>query len=226
MPKNLFVAIHTEDGSPLDLLSSTWLESEAAVTGYRVLKLLGPAASRTNMSFTPTVSNSNAVLIHGIGHGTDTQFFAYGGNEVLYDNSANGVPGKEVQGKIVHLLSCSTAHGLDQAFIKAGCVVFIGYTSLVNFGTKDINIDIATADAQIEISLAAGKSVSKAIEEARGSYSKFGLATIGALLVSTPRDSTYTLPGAPQAPAPAGLPQPAVLAENQLPSRSTPTRPF
>jgi len=211
------VAIHTQDGSPLDLLSNTWLQKvPSAASQYKVLKICGPAASRTNPSFSQTVGGRNVALISGIGHGSDAEFVAYGGIEVLYSTQKKGVPRAEVAGKIVHLLSCSTAKGLDAAFISAGCLAFIGYQNLVTFGNNDVNINIATSDAQVEISLSQGRCVSDAIKDAQKCYYKLGLDPIGKLLVSNPQNCTLKLPGAPGAVAPA------ILWENTIPARSTP----
>jgi hypothetical protein len=220
MPYNEFVAIHTQFSSELTLWSATWLQvvgtalASQGPQGYFVIPIVGPDVTRKSQ-FTLVVCDSDVVLIDGIGHGDDNDFFAYNLAEVLYGNAVGGVPENEVKGKFVHFLSCSTANGLDQTFIQSQCAVFIGYTKVVPFGNSNAeNINIATADAQIDIWLAKGKTVAYAIDQAKSAYQNCGRGDIGETLVSNPPNCSLQLPGV------AGGVQPLGLAQHQIPSRS------
>ncbi len=214
---NRIVAIHTRNGSPADLLSDTWFETvnPTLKAGWKIDQLWDRLASRMDSSFSPTLLNPDVVLISGIGHGNDDAFPAFDPTEILYSTQPGGVPPAEVTGRVVHFLSCSTAHGLHTSFLKAGCAAYIGYTALVTFGGDDVNKRIAIADAQIDICLAAGQSVVDAVNAAKKCYETLGLAYIGDLLVANPDRCTFKL-GSPIVPLPPG-----VLPQNVISERTT-----
>jgi hypothetical protein len=223
MPTNQIVAIQTQDGLALQGLSSNWVELVAPnLAPYVPVYIFGTQASRqNNSSFSRTVGGADVVLITGLGHGTTDEFFAYGGSEALYSSSPGGISPGEVTGKIVHLLSCSTAGdgptgGLGAAFLAAGCAAFIGYQNLVTLaGDADFMVNLVASDGQVDISLAAGKSVSVAIQDAKNSFSIIGRPDIGNLLVSNPPDCTLKLPPITTTTAPNAL------TENVIPAHAT-----
>ena len=194
MPNNLVVAIHPRYGDPFTLLSQTWVknvERAVATNKYEVIEIFSTDASRTKPAF-DLVKNNDVVLIMGIGHGTETQFFGYGDAETLYDPTK--LPPSELKNRFVHLCACLTAVTLGGDFINAKCAAFIGYRGMITFGSDAVNTAIAVADAQIDLALAAGRSVSQAIQAAQSNFRNNGLDNIGQLLVSNPADCTLKLP--------------------------------
>lgn len=96
--------------------------------------------------------NDSVTYITGVGHGTYDCFSGYYSHPIfaVADLNAN-----LVAGKIVHLLSCSTAAGLGPDMVALGCKAFFGYCVPFTFDPANASI-FFECDAQIDIGLAKG----------------------------------------------------------------------
>lgn len=89
--------------------------------------------------------------ITGVGHGEYNVYTGQNG-EVIF--KVDKYDKEEINGKIVHLLSCVTAKELGTDFVKNGCKAFFGYEQSFVFNWKyreiffqcDSEIDFAFAD--------------------------------------------------------------------------------
>jgi hypothetical protein len=213
MPGNKIVAIQSQAGELLGSMSLIWnslltddekpphfVVPPKKSSPFIVVRLFGSDASRSeNDAFSNTVGDPDVVLITGLSHGGPDEFTGYQ-NKPLYDGSSDlSVVQSEIQGKVVHLLACSTAspHGLGAMFINAGCAAFIGYSEPVPIDdSSDAGLTtLITCDAQIEYSLLNGSSVALAVQEAKRKYHSSGLDSVGKLLVCNPENCGLSLPG-------------------------------
>jgi len=214
------LAIHSQEDSLLQDLSADWLEivTSSAVAPYELKTLLGSTASRRwNPAFTTTVGSADVVVICGLAHGSPGAFTGFQG-EILYSADPSApISADEVRGKIVHLLSCSTAQQLAQAFLAAGCVAYIGYRDLVPIkqSTPEWLMTFLRCDATIEISLAKHRSASAAVQDAKIQFQVNGLGDLAALLLCIPADSQAVL-------AQTNNSEINGLATNQIASRPLP----
>jgi hypothetical protein len=212
MGKNKIAAIHSCQGSVLTKLSKSWMDiMQPAILGsaYTIEpQLFDENASRkfNGSAFTRKISDQDVVLLTGLAHGTPEKFTGFKGETLYHDP----VPVAEAKDKIVHLLSCSTAKTLSDAFKKAQCRAFIGYTAVINIDTDQAWVTtFLTCDAQVDISLTKDKkTVAQAIQDAKGQFIKFNQQLNAALLWADPADLGKSLPG--------------VTAD--IPSRDTPTQ--
>jgi hypothetical protein len=123
------------------------------------------------LNFPPPLTNAQAdaapvsaaalqdgvVYISAVGHGTNDVFSGYFNHPVF---SVADLNPDVVRGKIVHLLSCSTATALGPDMVALGCRAFFGY--LVPFTFDPANSDLFfQCDAQIDIGLASGLNASQ-----------------------------------------------------------------
>lgn len=193
------LAIHSEEDSLLQAMSADWLTivTSSAIAPYELETLLGSSASRKwNSAFTTVVASEDVAVICGLAHGTPGAFTGFQG-EILYSAGPSGpLPAKEASGRIVHLLSCSTAQQLARAFLAAGCVAYIGYSDLVPIKQSDPVwlMTFLRCDATIELSLSKRRCASTAVQDAKAQFQINGLGDIAALLVCSPADSTAVLP--------------------------------
>ena len=192
------LAIHSQEDSLLQDLSADWLQivTSSAIAPYELKTLLGSMASRRwNPAFATVVTSADVVVICGLAHGSPGAFTGFQG-EILYSADPSApIPADEVRGKIVHLLSCSTAQQLAQAFLAAGCVAYIGYDDAVPIkqSTPEWLMTFLRCDATVEISLAKRRSASAAVKDAKAQFQLNGLGDIAALLVCNPADSSAVL---------------------------------
>lgn len=104
----------------------------------------------------------------GVGHGDSNIFTGYCNQEVLqvgdYDPTL-------VAGKIVHLLSCSTAAALGPDLVANGCVAFFGYSAPFSYdpAVSDVFFE---CDAQIDFALADGLNAGAAGDRAQALFSQ------------------------------------------------------
>jgi hypothetical protein len=220
MPDKI-LAIHSQQGTVLQGLSSKWtgIVNNQTVAPYSVLPMFGAAASRRwNSLFQQTVSDTDVVMITGLAHGSDNQFTGFKGEPLYRADPHWPIPTVEVMNKIVHLLSCSTANGLDKAFIAAKARAFIGYCKVVPLEQQSDawTTKLLTCDAQIEFSLIKGRNVSTAVQDAKIQFNLAGLPNIGAMLKSNPDNCPEGLPAI--SPALGG----ATLATRALAARALP----
>jgi hypothetical protein len=149
----------------------------------------GTIASRAKVA--PLAKDPNIVLITGAGHGKANEFLGdY--NESLFPESVYDP--REISGKIVHFLSCSTGAGLGPDFIQKGCRAFVGYNAPFEFDRSWADV-FFRCDSQIDLALADGKSVSQAVQAAKERFDveiRTSSASIAAELASR-RDSLVAL---------------------------------
>jgi len=122
--------------------------------GFAVQRCQGPLARRIYVA--PAASQPNVTYITGIGHGTyDTFTGDYYDPEFNVGNYSQ----QEVQGKIIHLISCQTAARLGPDFVSNGCRAFFGYDENFSF-QMDIADTFFKCDSEIDRAFADGLAAS------------------------------------------------------------------
>ena len=155
-----FLAIDS-NYEPLTQAGSTY--REVNVHGVLVSAGLSPVVCNGSQCqkavIEPLAVDPGVVYVTGVGHGTDAEFQGYHNWEVLavgdYDPAV-------VNGKIVHLVSCSCAQELGPDLVSNGCLAFIGYDASFVFDPNASRI-FFECDAQIDLALARGATASEAI---------------------------------------------------------------
>lgn len=130
-----------------------------AAKGFEVVSLEGANDSRAN--FIPNTKNSRTVYISGIGHGNYTTYTGNMNSPVI---QVGGYDAAEVNGKVIHLLSCETAKTLGPDTVTHGAKAFAGYTENFVFDWANANL-YWPCDSQFDISMANGKTVEQAIAD-------------------------------------------------------------
>jgi hypothetical protein len=108
------------------------------------------------------LTDPSIVFITGSGHGSDTSFTGYGDLPIF--EAGLPYPGS-VSGKIVHLLSCGSAHYLGHDFIQNGATAFFGYDANFSY-LPGISALLFDCDAQIDLALADGATAAQAMQRA------------------------------------------------------------
>jgi hypothetical protein len=80
-----------------------------------------------------------------------------------------GYDPKEVAGRVVHFLACATALDLGSDLVDKGCRAFIGYDKVFVYEEAWAEV-FFRCDAQIDLALAEGESVARAIELAKQQF--------------------------------------------------------
>jgi hypothetical protein len=129
--------------------------------GFTMAPFFGPLARR---GFVAPAAMAQAVsLLTGAGHGTYTSFTGFN-LESVYE--VNGYNPQEVNGKIVHFLSCENAQQLGPNLVQNGCRAYVGYDENFTFDPDSADL-FFQCDAQIDIGLAnrlvVGDAVTRAI---------------------------------------------------------------
>ena len=117
--------------------------------GFSLVRCQGPSACRETVA--SEASQNSIVYITGSAHGSDTACFGYDGSPIF---KVGDYQPEEVEGKVVHLLSCQTAAELGRDFVKNGCWAYFGYKAPFAldlyfpgiFLECDAEIDLAFAD--------------------------------------------------------------------------------
>jgi hypothetical protein len=120
--------------------------------GFAIQRCQGSLARRIYVA--PAARQANVIYITGIGHGTYDTFTGDYYDPVF---SAGNYSPEEVQGKIVHLLSCETAGKLGPNFVSHGCRAFFGYDENFSF-QMDIAAVFFQCDSEIDRAFADGLS--------------------------------------------------------------------
>ena len=119
------------------------------------------------------MSQSKTKYITGSGHGDTNTFFGFKQTPIL---KINAYSPKQIRGKIIHLLSCYTAHELGPDLIAKGCVAFFGYDGDFMFDPDDAE-RFLSCDSEVDIALADGNDASTAYDHAATAFLK-AIATI------------------------------------------------
>ena len=119
-----FLAIDTHGGNDIAPMSQYF---EANVypyltgKGFTQSSFFGPLAQPGYVG--PAAEDPAVSLLVGVGHGTYTSFQGF--QQAVF--SVGSYSADQVKGKIVHFLSCETAQQLGPAFVRDGCLAYIGY---------------------------------------------------------------------------------------------------
>lgn len=100
---------------------------------YLVKHLFGNSVTQTN--FRNDAKNKEICYISGFDHG-DYRIF-YGHNKSILWDSEEEIQENEVQGKIIHLLSCRSGKTLGVELVNKGAKAFFGYSENFRFWTTD-----------------------------------------------------------------------------------------
>jgi hypothetical protein len=135
-------------------------------SGYELVPPLGSGTIASRQTVAPLATDGKVILITGAGHGDRDKFLGDKDEDIFPENFYDP---KEVANKIVHFLACSTADNLGPNFIKNGCKAFIGYTAPFVFEPEWADI-FFKCDMKVDLSLAAGNSVSQAVRDAKQEF--------------------------------------------------------
>jgi len=139
--------------------------------GFCTIELEGVNNDRTH--FVSVAKSKRVVYISGIGHGNPTTYTGY--NNVPILTKCNYDPA-EVQGKILHLLSCQTAKELGPDVIKKGAKAYAGYYENFTFvydqpGTPINEMELFwVCDSAFDLMMAYGATVETAHNTTIASY--------------------------------------------------------
>ena len=118
--------------------------------GFRFVRCQGPSACRETVA--PEACRADIAYITGSAHGSDTACFGYDGSPIF--EVGNYQP-EEVDGKVVHLLSCLTAVELGPDFVTNGCRAYFGYRRPFTFPLDFTHIFLE-CDSEIDWAFADG----------------------------------------------------------------------
>ncbi len=132
---------------------------------YKIIRNQGKKANRTSVKDN-LMCFKNIRYITGVGHG-DYNLYTGHNADIVFEIGAY-LP-KEVNGRVIHLLSCRTARDLGPDFVKKGCTAFFGYTE--NFtlypGFEEI---FCRCDSEIDLAFVTGSNAKKVYENTRLIY--------------------------------------------------------
>ncbi len=126
--------------------------------GYAVDNCQGPTAVRSDVQ--RVALRPGIVYITGSGHGTAAEFQGYYRNSVYATGSYRP---EEVQGKIVHFLSCGSAERLGVEFQYNNCRAFFGYKGPYIY-CADARNRFFECDSEIDRAFAEGLAASNVFE--------------------------------------------------------------
>ena len=106
------------------------------------------------------------VYITGSGHGSEDTFM---GDQYCPIFAIGNYSSEEVQAKVIHLLSCSTAIQLGTDVVKHGCRAFFGYDNLFTITLDKADI-FFECDAEIDRTLADGSNAKEAYQRTNRLY--------------------------------------------------------
>jgi hypothetical protein len=120
--------------------------------GFRLVYRQEQAVLRENVE--SAARRDDIAYITGSAHGSDTACFGYDSLPIF--EVGNYQP-EEVDGKVVHLLSCETGTKLGPDFVKNGCRAYFGYRGNFTFRLESHLIDIfLECDSEIDLAFADG----------------------------------------------------------------------
>lgn len=135
--------------------------------GYEIVKAQGVNANRDYVK-SRLMTIKNLRYITGVGHGN---YELYTGQDphIIFKVGEEGYDKKEVDNRVVHLLSCRTARYLGPDFVKNGCLAFFGYDENFAFswGYEEI---FFRCDSEIDFSFAKGFNAKQVYDKTRIIY--------------------------------------------------------
>jgi hypothetical protein len=171
------LALHTLDGPTERRLSANWINLVISQLAQRGLlstatvdtKLTGDNARRASTVFAPTMADTDIRVVSCLGEGTSDAFLDIRRNPIY--TTAAPIPNSEVNNRVFHMLSCSTADGLADSLIAAGCLAFIGYSDAVEIeGDDEWQKQFLACDALIDVELASGTPLGAAVDAGRKAF--------------------------------------------------------
>jgi len=99
------------------------LEKLAQERGFQVSHMKTAQVTRKNVIGFLEKINPELAILHG--HGTSSEIYGYGKDEILIKEGDNE---SALKGKIVHSVACSSASELGLAAVEKGCRAFIGFS--------------------------------------------------------------------------------------------------
>jgi hypothetical protein len=134
--------------------------------GFTVRKFQGPLARRHYVA--PDVKKPEVDYITGAGHGLADQYLGDFGNVIF---QVGNYQADEVDGRIVHFLSCQTARQLGPDFVAKGCRAYFGYDE--NFAYQPAYSEIFFAcDSEIDLAFADGLDAAAVYNRVRKLYNR------------------------------------------------------
>ena len=127
--------------------------------GMVVTKLQGPLARRHYVA--EEVVNKELRYITGVGHG---RLDTYTGDFLEPIFQVGHYEAEEVQGKIVHLISCLAGCELGPDFVKHGCLAFFGYDENLSFPPDEKQKLFFECDSEIDKGFADGLTAQQVFE--------------------------------------------------------------
>ena len=118
--------------------------------GFRLVYCQEQEALRENVE--SAAHQNDIAYITGSAHGSNTACFGYDSSPIF---EVEDYQPEEVDGKVVHLLSCQTAAELGPDFVTNGCRAYFGYNGNFTFDPYDPYIFLA-CDAEIDRAFADG----------------------------------------------------------------------
>jgi hypothetical protein len=153
--------------------------------GFNVIVLEGAEDVRTK--FAEKAKSKRVVYISGVGHGSPTVYTGHMGSQIL---KVGAYDGAEVNGKVVHLLSCQTAKQLGPDMVTKKAKAYMGYFENFTFvfdnpNTPTNEIELFwKSDSAFDLMLAKGHTVQAAHDKT--------IATFNAAIASVPNTSAAT----------------------------------
>lgn len=132
--------------------------------GLTLQQFDGPQSSRASVA--PALTAADVNYVTASGHGFENRFTGQDGLSLF---EIGQYAPAEVHGKIIHLLACLTGQELGADLVAKGCAAFFGYDVVFVFplGQPELFLE---CDAEIDRSLAAGKTCEDAYEDAFNAF--------------------------------------------------------
>ncbi len=139
--------------------------------GINVVLLSGRIAVRRRV--VAAIAATGISFLSGVGHGQENSFCGYQ-NKTIF--RIDRYEGEEVRGKVIHLLSCSTASNLGEDFLVKGCRAFFGYKEEFAVPFEDLTElnelaeEFFGSDAEIDRAFAEGVPVEQILDRVRRKF--------------------------------------------------------
>ena len=134
--------------------------------GFGLIRCQGQSACRETVAL--EVSRNDIAYITGAGHGSYT---TYMGDDDLPIFQVEGYQPEEIEGKVVHLLSCQTAAELGPDFVTNGCRAYFGYKGNFTFDPDNPGIFLE-CDAEIDRAFADGLTAEEVHDQVIALYNQ------------------------------------------------------
>lgn len=117
--------------------------------------------------FKTSLLENGKCFVSGSGHGTYKEYLATSGKPLL---EVDEFEDDEVEGKIIHLLSCNTAFRLGRNVVEKGCLAFLGYDKIFSFPEDEYHDEFMFPDKELVLKVCEGITVGEVHEHVLGAY--------------------------------------------------------